>query len=206
MKVVPTWKKFEKRCSTVCLDLPHKPCTSPCPPPHLSPLNFISWIYSSHLFPSPALPLEFFNYVPLHLALCIPKICSYYFPPRCISSSQPLQLPPPPPFKSNRFPRARSQSRNLSSCSSIFTYRLLFYPENGSSIFLRSVGKFLKDYTVSISRHHYSYGDRCENLKYYQRKWQVHCTSKSTQNCSITLTNNMIGRIPLKMCVFYSYF
>jgi hypothetical protein len=77
------------------------------------------------------------------------------------------------PFKSNRFPRARSQSRDLFSCSYIFPYCLFFYPENGSSTFLRSVGTFLKDYAVSISRYNYSYSDRCENLKYYQRKWQL---------------------------------
>jgi len=142
----------------------HAPAYTPNPPPRTSFPQYIS----SHLFSSSVLPLEFFNNAPFHLALYIPKICSYHFPPRRISSSQPLQLPPSPPFKSNRFPRAHSQSRDLSSRSYIFPYCLLFYPENGGSTFLRSVGKLLKDYTVSISRYHYSYGDRCENLTYYQ--------------------------------------
>jgi len=143
----------------------HQPI--PPPPPLPLELHFLN-IFLLTSFPHQFSRWNFFNNAPLHLALYIPKICSYHFPPRRISSSQPLQLPPPPPFKSKRFPRARSQSRDLSSCSYIFPYCLLFYTENGGSTFLRSVGKFLKDYTVSISRYHYSYGDRCENLTYYQ--------------------------------------
>jgi hypothetical protein len=115
-------------------------------------LNFISWIYFfSPLFlvSSPAgifltmhhfiSPSTFRKYVLTTSLLDVFHLRSLFSFPT-------------PSFQFNRFPWARSQSRDFSPCSYIFPHCLLFYPENEGSTIPRSLGKFLKDYTVSVSR------------------------------------------------------